>query len=220
MAHYISPVGPEGGDLPSLNRDIFQEHLRRLSIMNRDALLNTLVPHRNLPSFDPARYIIEHQNGSLNNDDIDINTGYQLGVVFGRSLMSRAVNAAHNDMPTISDFDIAKKLLVDSYLDRASHTSLQRLTRLDSTLHPKLEQAVDLFCNMCLTKVPDLMLDGEEAVRRGVHDYLSVYSLLEAHTNDQAIQFRRRLGAGAIGFAAFGLLFGRRLFRKIRTDPK
>jgi hypothetical protein len=198
MEHYkpspIDRFNPERGAL--IAREDIEEHLALLSVLDRSALLNTLIPHRTLPEHDPARHIIDHHAAELQGDKPMLRSSYDLGVVFGRSLlMRRTVRDQTFLPPVITDFDEEKKQLINRYLQASSHKDVYELVNFDADFNGYLERAVDLFCHKCELVVPDLMLDGEGEVLRGVHDYFSVVSLLESQREAQRSLLHRRLGA-------------------------
>lgn len=199
------------GEIPYINRDAISTHLATVSRLDKRALMDTLVPHRALPMHDPGRYVIEaHRPGELNGS-VRLDSSYELGVVFARSLLRSATAGEEGYIPpVVSQFDEAKKQLIDDYLRQAPHRKASNLTKMDWQIHPYLERAVELFCRRCDVVVPELMLEGDEEVKRGVHDYLSVITLLESDTENQRRNFYKRLGvAGAGAFIAY-LLTSRR----------
>jgi len=199
---------PDPNIMGLLTLVVLKQQLADFSGLDRRALLDTLVPHRDLPSHDPAGFIIayhhdtQQQAASLVEDEaavapaglVEVDSSYDLGVVFGSSLLRRALPEGHT-IPVISeDFNPDKKYLVVKYLDKSKHQPLKRLTSHDSHDNKNLAKASELFAEKCKLIVPDLMIDGEEELQRGLHDYLSVVTLLEISKEQQANTLRRALG--------------------------
>ena len=211
MEHQRPISDNELGEMPYLRRELVEEHLAVLSVLDRGALLNTLVPHRTLPDEDVGGYIIKNsQQTTKPSTEFDIRTAYDLGVVFARSLM---IKIARRDgsylLPIIGKEDVQKKELIDTYLSEARRTPITKLISYDSSLSPYLEQAIGLFYKKCEVTIPDKVLDGPEVLRRGIHDYFSVISLIEAEGREQqARRLSRRLGKNVLS-SMFGRLFGR-----------
>lgn len=186
----MPPHGPLGPGL--LTRGVIERHLEDIGALDRQALLDILVPHRYLPPEDPAAYIIkQHDAGKETVSGIAIKTSYDLGVAFGRSLMVKAAEQAAATLPVVSRFNEEKKRAIDDYLRRSWRTPLAKLRRYDSELSPYIGRAAELFAQRCEVVIPSKMLDGPEELLRGLHDYLSVVDLLESSSRSQT---RRRLG--------------------------
>ena len=182
-----SPI-PEFSNRPDyasrLDRSSILHHLDIISSLDKNGLSNTLAPHRELPIYDPASYIISH-NGATET--------YSLGVVFARSLVKTTLPEDYS-LPVISEFDETKKQLVDNYLRYSERISAEYLIRNGSILHADIYKAIDLFAKRCEVIVPALMLDGSEQLMRGCHDYLSVLALLESHQSTESRVMRSALG--------------------------
>ncbi len=204
----LSGPEPSLASLHLLSDAVLKEHLGLMSSLDRNGLLNTLVPNHVLPLEDPARALIEFNHKGDSQDRVDIETGYDLGVVFGRQLAKLAeAQGLSQDylLPVISPDDENRKKLVESYLNRSKERPLKRLILNDNDLNINLPWAIDAFSRRCELVCPDKMLaNGREQVQRGVHDYLSVITLLETPSGFQKNQLRRQLGAiGLAGLAGF-----------------
>ena len=175
-----NPCAPEEELMALLTHDVLRSRLELVSKLGQDALLNTLVPHRQLPLFDPAAYIIAHhaQRPMQEVGIQDINDSYDLGVVFGRLLVVKALN---DNQPVIHNFNPQYIKVVDAYLD-ASSTSrgvlLPPSTSQENTL--EIKRAFGLFAARCKSEVPHLMLSGAHALQHGFGDYLNVVSIVTA----------------------------------------
>jgi hypothetical protein len=178
--------------------DVLRQQLEDISYLDQHALLDTLVPHRQLPTFDPAGYILA-QRERISDDKVNVKTSYDLGVVFGRSLLDRAL-PKDLDHPVVSEFNDARKQLVDSYLQDANRLHSAGVAYYEEQLHPDLHRAIALFSQRCSVIMPHIMFDGEADVLRGCHDYVSVVALLEAPTEQSAnrllLQSLGRVGLG------------------------
>lgn len=193
------------GVFGSITPEVLREQLREISVMDRHALLQTLTPHRELPGYDPAGYIIGFHKGAnfskVENDSTtassyDVNTGYDLGVVFGRLLLTKSQPDDYLS-PVISKWGEEQKSLVEDYLMRSKSTSVKKLTSNDSIANPDLVNAIHAFIDRCKAIVPDLTFEGTEELERGIHDYLSVMSILDVGERNPAEQIsmqRRMLG--------------------------
>lgn len=188
---------PGDGILGLLKYDVLQAHLEEISHLDQTALMTTLLPHRHLPSFDPAGYVIAHHSLEPQ-EHIQVNSTYDLGVVFASSLFERA-RSKDQLKPVVSEFDAEKRQVVDEYLLAAANTPVDILIRKDDPAVKYINNAVNLFAHRCKVIVPHLMLDGKEALFRGAHDYLSVVSLLEAPKEYQRLVFGRALGRLSLG---------------------
>lgn len=198
---------PDADIMGLLTLVVLKQQLADFSGLDRRALLDTLVPHRDLPDHDPAGFIIAYHHdaqakitGSAESIDdeavslVDVDSSYDLGVVFGSSLLRRAMPEGQT-LPVISeDFNPDKKQVVVKYLDKSRNQPLKRLISHDSHDNKNLTKALELFAEKCKVIVPDLMIDGEEELQRGLHDYLSVITLLEISKDQQATTLRRVLG--------------------------
>jgi hypothetical protein len=175
--------------------------------LDRSAMLDELVPHRYLPDYDPAAYVIRANNESnATEKGVAVHTSYDLGVVFGRSLMAKAAKRAGALLPIIDDeSSTAKRMAVDRYLQRSTRTPLQKLLRHDDKIHPDIPDAGEAFAQRCRVVLIDKVFRREdlESLRRGLHDYLSVIDILEAPDNERS-HIRRRLG----GVMLVGLFMG------------
>ncbi|HVW23539.1 MAG TPA: hypothetical protein VHB51_03620 [Candidatus Saccharimonadales bacterium] len=193
-AEVARPPHSTGDELVRLlDHDVIYGHLETISQMDQRLLLATLVPHRDLPGFDPAGYIIARHNQDANLD-AGLRTTYDLGVVFGRSLL-RYASTGNMELPVVSgELDPDKQRLIDDYLAASKHTTVPNLTRNEVRLNAELYEAINLFAKRCETIVPHLMLSGRDELRRGFHDFLSVVTLLETDTAAQASTLRRLLG--------------------------
>jgi len=193
------PQKPTG--LQLLNREVIEQHLDDISTLDRQALLDILVPHYYLPPEDAAAYVIKQHDASKETENgIAIKTSYDLGVAFGRSLMTKAASTAEATLPVVTDFDKDKKTFIDDYLRRSTRAPIQKLLRYDDELSPFIGRAAELFARRCEVVIPSKMLDGRDELLHGLHDYLSVIDLLES--SGRRSQARRRLG----GFMMLGTL--------------
>ena len=184
-----------------LKRDVLEEQLKEISSLDQRALLDTLTPNRNLPSFDPAGYVIASHK-EKQSELVQINTTYDLGVVFGRSLLMRAW-LVDSDLPAITDFNPERKALVDTYLEEARHIPVATLTRRDDPKFHDINHAVKLFAKRCNVIMPHMMMDGSEGMLRGFHDYISAVTLLEAPEGSQDKALARLLGRLKLGTRVF-----------------
>lgn len=210
MEHHKALGQPHSGLPLPLDRELIETHLAQFSTLDRHGLLDTLVPHRTLPEHDPARHVIESHRLDHDNEPATLQSSYDLGVVFARSLYQKALQESDHLPPTISDFDEDKKALVDHYLAQTSRKDVKELTAFDQDFNAYPRRAVDLFCARCEVVVPDLLLDGNDEVARGSHDYLSVVSLIETHAENRSQSLKRRLGiAAGVGAGVFQLLWYR-----------
>lgn len=207
MEHLKGLPQPHAGLPFPLDRELIEAHLAQFSTLDRTGLLNTLIPHRTLPEHDPARYVIEHHRHDHQHETPAVQSSYDLGVVFGRSLLQQALTLSGHLPPVITRFDEEKKDLVDRYLNQAVRKNVKDLTTFDKDFNHHLRRAIDLFCARCEVVVPDLLLDGNDEVVRGVHDYLSVVTLLETQADQRKSSLKRRLGvATGIGAGILQLL--------------
>ncbi len=193
---FPSPV-PGDEIIGLLSREVLQQHMAEIERLDQSALLNTLIPNRNLPPHDPAGHIIAH-HARLGTDNVHVNDAYDLGVVYARSLLTHAW-PKDRLLPVISNFDIERKTVVNNYLTASKKVPVLILTRNDDPEFKNLNTAVALFAKRCESIVPHLMFDGDQAVLRGVHDYFSVVTLLEASEQDQRNAYRRLIGRVSLG---------------------
>ncbi len=187
-----------------IDRAAIEAHLKDFASLDGRALLETLAPHQELPQFDPASYVIRYHRGLADPEQSGqdqprptVDSTYALGVVFGRSLMMRAAPEAL--LPVISPaINPAKKALVDRYLADSAFVPVRKLTSNDRQIDEKLQTSVTLFTDKCRILVSHLMLDGNEELERGFHDYLAVISLLDAAHDAEPRTLRRVLGKFSI----------------------
>lgn len=207
----LSSNDPERGLGPEnitghIDRSAIVSHLQDFDTLDGRALLDTLAPHQDLPEFDPASYVIRFHRRLTSDSEQStqptspVDSTYALGVVFGRSLLQRVV--PDGLVPVISgDTNSAKKELVDGYLAKSAHVPVRKLTSNDHQIDESLERAVALFAEKCRVRVSHLMLDGDEELARGFHDYLGVVSLLDASHEAEPRTLRRVLGKFSVGNA-------------------
>lgn len=206
---FRQPELPAESDvLSSITTDMLRQHLGELSELDRRALLDTLIPHRHLPTYHPAGYIIAYHDALLGKDappdpdagdleaKVDVSSSYDLGVVFGCSLYAKTLKDG-KAVPPITDFNQQNLSLVETYLEKSHH---QTVKKLGSNDNKNLANALDVFIARCRTVVPDLVFDESDAgeLRRGCHDYLSIVALLEADQSQQPSLLRRFLGRSSI----------------------
>jgi hypothetical protein len=216
LANPNSSHQPAGLEL--LSRGVIQEHMEEISELDRHALLDVLVPHRRLPDYDPAGYVIKaHDESRATAKGVEVHDSYDIGVAFGRSLMVKAAGK-HPDanLPVVdSELNPEKQKLVDEYLRRARSTRLSRLLRNDREMHPDIQEAAGLFAQRCQVVIPDKMLDKPEPLLRGLHDYLSVIDILES--TEERLHLRKRLG----GIMLLGGMFlGYRILHRLESTSK
>ena len=195
----LGPVEPRGGKsqevmLGGITTEALLEHAHSFEAMNGLAIRNTLIPYRGLPLHDPAGYIIAyHQIINPKGGDVlafavaieneeaitDINSSYDLGVVFASSLLR--AHMPSGTMPVISSFDGDRSVhnLIESYLHGSMKRSIKKLTSNSDLIHPELDSAVEIFLTHYQKVEPTFLQDDADEVRRGCHDFLSVVALLE-----------------------------------------
>lgn len=183
-----------------LTRDILFDQLEDMSNLNKDALIATLIPNRHLPQHDPAGYIIARHAKLTNTDDVieAINTTYDLGVVYARNLVIKA-RPAHALPPVISNFDVSVKNLVDQYLVHSKDVPIAVLIRREDPKYTDLNNATEVFAQRCRTVIPQYMIDGDAAMLRGVHDYISAVTLIESTAFSRLDAYQRLLGKRTLG---------------------
>ena len=182
-----------GDEITSLlTRDILKDHLRMIGQLDGSRLLSTLVPHQVLPDFDPAGHVIARHSFGLKKSTA-VDESYDLGVVFARSLVKRVAPDGKFDN-VVSDIYPARRQVVNDYLERARYVPVEALTRRGDPQFKELNRSVLLFARRCETLLPDLMLDGDEEMLRGVHDYLSVLTLLETEPGKEHAAYDRLVG--------------------------
>lgn len=206
--HNHRPEHPPGEEVVGLlTHDVLKEQLNVFRRLNGDALINTLVPHRDLPDFSVARYLIA-QNAGENGPTAELNEAYDLGVVFARSLVIRALPEGR-DLPVITEeFNAEGKQLVDRYLDESRKRPLHKLTRRleDRGPYADIDFTVNWFADHCQQHVPHLMFNGgKDAIMHGFHDYISAVTLIEAPAETRRTAFSRLLGGlGITGRMHYG----------------
>ena len=184
-----------------IDRASIEAQLKDFSRMNGQAMLDTLVPHQELPSVDPAAYVIRYHRGISGAAQVGetdpqptFESTYDLGVVFGRSLLRRSVPDSA-DIPIINQDLYPNKLtLVDKYLEESANRSVRKLVSNDDLINKHLKSAVKIFIKRCESELGYLMIDGSDELERGFHDYLSVIALLDTPRAEEANILRRVLG--------------------------
>ena len=177
-----------------LTPETIHTHALMLSQLDRLSLLETLVPHRHLPEYDPARYLIDAHEARSNPNE-PISSLYALGVVFGRSLISQAAREESSYRPIVIsvDFNPHKAELVDDYLSWASRRKFAALLHGDPRFVVVLS-SLRQFTQHCKQEFPDLDRQGTAELIKGAHDYLSVVRLLEADESEEMGILMQRLG--------------------------
>lgn len=200
---------PEQAPTPLIERislDVLRHQLRDFSTMDRRALMETLVPYRELPLHDPAGFTIAAHRRGLSDSmarlsemtDIDLNSSYDMGVVFASGLVRQSLQG-HDDLPVISDFANDKKDQVEAYLRRAAYHSPRDTISRHRELNDQLAAAVELFADHCKVFVPDLIIgDGAAELRRGYYDYLQVVNLLDERQAPRGGRLERWLARFAL----------------------
>ena len=191
-APHALEIQPRMVDL--LTPEAIHKHALMLSQLDSSTLLETLVPHRNLPEYDPARYLIDVHD-SHGRADAPIGSLYALGVVFGRSLLAQAAREQVDYIPVaISvDFNRHKSELVDDYLSWSSHRKVAALLYGDPRFAAVLG-SLRQFTQHCKKMLSGLDRQGTAELIKGAHDYLSVVRLLEAKEDEEMDVLMQRLG--------------------------
>lgn len=202
------PASPEGV-LHGITGEKLLVHARSFESMNDLAMRNTLIPYRGLPLNDPAGYIIAYhriinprgadvvafaQALEQNQAVLDINTSYDLGVVFASSLLRRYPPPGGLPVVALFDNESGTQALIEKYLHASQNRPVSRLTANDAYIHKDLRKAVEIFLEQCRRVEPGLMRDGADEVRRGCHDYFGVIALLEAKQEERPRVLNRYLG--------------------------
>jgi len=192
-----------------LTPKVLAEQRATFESLGVDALVNTLVPHRALPDYSVARYLIEC-NADGRHIFSQLNEAYDLGVVFARSLVLRALDQenklhegepgyAKRDLPVITSFNEEGKRAVDTYLNKSKRRSANKLTSRLEGQDANISQTISWFAEYCQKKIPRLMRhDGQARVAHGFHDYLSAVTLLETPEQQRPEAMLQLLGRSGL----------------------
>lgn len=197
--------------LDSLTYEVIGDHMQDLTTLDGLALRETLVPHRGLPTYDPAGYLIAYRDlispksfdryVVFGQEDtyVDLKSGYDLGVVFASSLLKR-VQRTTGVLPLVisEELDPDKKKLIETYLHASDKLSVKKLTGNDSRTNKALSEGLEQFLDHCRLVVPELVGNDGEELKRGCHDFLSIVALLEAGTDNQERVLKRYLGQSSL----------------------
>ncbi len=179
-----------------INEAGLYEVLEQISVLSVDFLETSYRTYNNLPKEHPTKYLFDNR---VDTEGIKATlTAYDLGVLFSSILI---FNQNKEEVPLISSFNLETKNLVDDYLKKSKNKSIRSLTRYDKKNYPMLEEAVSAYIKKCSSDLPHVMLkpDSETRVRRGVHDFLSVITILSvAEHKDQIEALKTSLGRFAI----------------------
>jgi hypothetical protein len=200
----LSVTGQPEPLLSALTPLLIQRHAYELTNLDAIAIRDTLVPHSGLPLHDPAGYLmayrkvitpssVENPAGIFDGNPLaSLSSSYDLGVVFGSSLLRRAHMESGALLPAVQseELDIDGRRLIERYLHDAYETPVGQMVG-NNTGHPELTQAVELFSAHCNEVVPELMAGGSDELKRGCHDLLSIVALLEAENTEEQNRLMR-----------------------------